>query len=107
MIRVYVAGPYSSDPAGNTARAIAVANDLLDRGFAPFVPHLTMYLDAARPRAYVVWLAFDLVWLACCDVMFRMPGDSPGADGEVAEARDRGMPVVESVEALEAWREGR
>ncbi len=58
--RVYVAGPYSTgDPVMNTARAIDVGTTLLRRGYAPFVPHLTMFWHFAHPQPYETWLDYD------------------------------------------------
>jgi nucleoside 2-deoxyribosyltransferase len=93
-IKVFISGPYSIAPQANTEQAIAWMNLLLDAGFVPFCPHLSHYPDIAQPRGYEAWLAYDLVWLESCDVLLRLPGESPGADREVAYARQHGIPVV-------------
>lgn len=93
--RVYVAGPYSGgDVAQNVARAMDIADDLLRGGFAPFCPHLSHFLHLHHPHDYETWMALDMAWLAACDVLVRIPGESPGADREVAEAEAIGIPVV-------------
>lgn len=102
--RVYVSAPYSADPEACTAEAIRVGTDLLDMGFAPFVPHLVHYwetLHASRP--YECWMRLDLAWVEAADVVLRLPGESPGADREVEHARAHGVPVVTSVEQLTEW----
>lgn len=102
-IRVYVAGPYTKpDPCANTHAAIQVGSELLDLGYAPFLPHLSHLWHTVKPRPYQDWLALDFEWLPACDVVFRMPGDSSGADQEVALAKKLGIPVVHSVDELKA-----
>jgi uncharacterized protein DUF4406 len=101
MKRVYVAGPYSSgDVAANVRSAYEAANRLVDGGLAAFVPHHTHFWHLIFPRPYEEWLTLDLAFLPCCDAVLRLPGESPGADGEVREARKLGIPVFEDVDEL-------
>ena len=102
MIVCYIAGPLegSGRPLHNMARAAVVAADLMDRGFVPLVPHASLVLDMIAPRPREMWLACDLVLLSRCDVLYRMPGHSPGADEECARAFALGIPVVYSVASL-------
>lgn len=98
-LKVYVAGPYTKpDPEANTRAAITVGNELLDLGFAPFVPHLTHFWHLQHFRPYEEWLDLDNQWLDCCDIVLRMPGESSGADKEVARAVSLGIPVVHSID---------
>ena len=98
---MYVAAPYTANPERCTAEAIAAGNALLDAGHAPFVPHLAHYWETIHgARHYEDWMRIDLAWLAVADVVLRLPGESSGADQEVAEARRLGIPVVDSIEAL-------
>ena len=40
-IKVYIAAPYTKpDPCENINRVIAAANELVNLGFIPFIPHL-------------------------------------------------------------------
>lgn len=89
----YLAGPYSSDPERNTARAIEALHHLLDAGVPAICPHLSHLAETHRARDYEDWMALDLRLLERCDVLVRLPGDSAGADREVAHARHRGIPV--------------
>jgi len=101
MIRVFVSGPYTSDPEGNTEKALALATELLDLGFVPFVPHLSHYWNKLYSRDYETWLELDFAWIDACDFLYRMPGDSPGGDREVIYARELvGKPVVCSMPEL-------
>lgn len=104
-LRVYVAGPYNGNGSiearsRNTERAIDEATKLLDTGHSLYVPHLAHFWDLRHQRSPSVWLALDLSWLAQCEAMIRLPGDSPGADEEERFARSIGIPVYESVEAF-------
>jgi nucleoside 2-deoxyribosyltransferase len=99
---VYIAGPLGSRPAwpANIQRAIDAAQLVINAGHAPVVPHLLTHLDLDIERTYETWMRLDLATLAKCDAVLRIPGDSPGADREVAEAQRLGIPVVHSVADL-------
>lgn len=99
--RVFIAGPYSAgDVEANVARAADAAAALLDRGLAPFCPHLYHHVHARHPRDYDVWMAADAAFLVVCDAVLRLPGESPGAEIEVSRARSLGIPVASSVEVV-------
>lgn len=101
--KVYVAGPYTKgDVAVNVRNAIRAANDLADLGFAPFVPHFTHFWHMLHPRPYEFWLELDNQFLPHCDAVLRLPGESGGADKEVALARTLGLPVFHDIGALDA-----
>jgi hypothetical protein len=107
MRRIYIAGPYTNgDVAINVRRAILAANDLADRGFAPFVPHLTHFWHLLIPRPYQFWLDLDMQFLSCCEALLRLSGVSLGADTEVAEAQQQGMPVFWDIDALDLYFKG-
>lgn len=108
MTRVYLAGPYTrGDVGANVHKAIRVADELFEAGYAPYVPHLTHFWHLQRPHGYEDWLRLDLEWVAACDVLLRLPGKSDGADREAALAKSLGKPVLHSVEAVLRWREAR
>lgn len=94
--KVYVAGPYTKgDVAVNVRTAILVGNDLMSFGYVPFIPHLTHFWHLLYPRQYEFWLAYDNCWLPFCDFVCRIPGESAGADKEVALAQQLGIVVQE------------
>jgi hypothetical protein len=90
---IYIAGPYSSDPVGNTRRAIEAGERCWDMGGAPIVPHLSMLWDLLEPSPHSTWMERDLQVIARCDAAIRLAGESPGADREVAYARELVIPV--------------
>lgn len=93
--RVYVAGPYNSDPESNTEVAIAVGQMLLDAGYAPFVPHLSHFWHLRYENDHATWMALDLPWVAQADLVVRIPGASAGADEEIALAHALKIPIVD------------
>lgn len=98
MKKVYIAGPYTKgDVAVNVRNAFEAADTLATAGFAPFVPHATHFWHMLFPRPYAYWIALDLEFLPACDLLLRLPGESAGADGEVAEAKRLGIPVYHSL----------
>lgn len=100
MKRIFISGPYSSDPAVNVPLAIDAMHALMDAGFAPMCPHLTHFAHLQRERPYREWMALDAAWLRVSEAVVRLPGMSPGADEECALARSLGIPVFGSAEEI-------
>jgi len=101
---VYIAGPYTHpDPVENTHKAIYMADTLRELGFIPFCPHTTLLWHMVCPHEPDYWYKYDLDWLAQCDVLLRLPGESWGADEEMKFAIAHDIPVVRSVDELVAW----
>lgn len=101
--RVYVSGPYTSNPKANTHHTIQEAQRLLQAGYAPMVPHLTHYwgeVVGQEVNPYEAWLELDLAWVPMADAVVRLPGKSEGSDRETALAKDWGIPVYASVDEL-------
>ena len=100
-VRVYVAGPYTQgDVAVNVRAAMAAGSELMDHGYAPYVPHFTHFQHMLFPRPYEDWIEQDNQFLPCCDALLRLPGDSKGADVEVWFAYSLKIPVFHTVDAL-------
>lgn len=91
-LRVYVAGPISSDVFEGVQRGSAAGRRLFLDGLAPFVPHFDAYwwLPEGNWNAY---LEYDLEYIATTEAVYRLEGDSKGADLEVAKAEELGIPV--------------
>lgn len=105
--RIYVAGPISrGDLAHNIQQAREAGDRLLKAGFAPFVPHLSVFWSGNTPEVLPAgttaedWYAVDLPWVAASDAVLRLPGESVGADKEVALAIELGIPVYYNLDAL-------
>jgi hypothetical protein len=101
MKRIYLASPYSKgDHKENVRRQMRAAHNLMDLGYAPYVPLLSHYLHLFNPRPYEDWIKFDNSWVLVCDAVLRLPGESLGADSEVKLARENGIPVYFSFKEL-------
>ena len=93
-MRIYIAGPYTKgDQMQNVRTAIDAAEALVVKGHTPFIPHLSAFWHLVAPHPVEFWYAYDLEWLAVCDAVLRLPGDSVGADAEVEVALRTSKPV--------------
>lgn len=91
-LRVYVAGPISSDVFDGVWRGFAAGKRMFQDGLAPFIPHADAFwfLGETYWNAY---LEYDLEYVAVCDAVFRLDGESKGADLECDVAASLGIPV--------------
>jgi hypothetical protein len=117
---ILIAGPYRSgtgdDPillAANLARLEQAAWPLFRAGHLPMIGEWVALpvLRSAGARGLDDPLAGQVMYptaqrlLAHCDAVLRLPGESTGADQDVAIARERGLPVyyrLEDVPGCEA-----
>ncbi len=53
-----------------------------------------------RGTTHEDWLGMDLPWVAVSNALLRLPGESTGADREVAHAKLHGIPVFHDADAL-------
>lgn len=101
MIKVYIASPYTKgDVAVNVKVQLDMADQLMNYGFAPFVPLYSHFQHMAHPRNHRDWMDLDLEWLAMCNCVLRLPGKSAGADEEVALALKLNIPIYYSLGEL-------
>jgi hypothetical protein len=89
---VYVAGPYTT-PDALTASGLALA----------FVPHVTFLQHLVTPHDVDHWYALDYAFLAKCDALLRIPGDSTGADKEARLAYELEIPVFYDPDKVLEW----
>ncbi|MFK4120930.1 DUF4406 domain-containing protein [Streptomyces longwoodensis] len=111
---VLIAGPYRSgtggDPdamAANLARLEAAAWPVFTAGHLPVIGEwLALPVLRSAGAAPTDPLADEVLYptadrlLAHCDAVLRLPGESAGADQDVATARRRGLPVYHHVDEL-------
>ena len=105
---ILIAGPYRSgtddDPARmavNLARLEEAAWPIFERGHVPMIGEWVALpvLSSAGADGPLHPLAEQVMYptaerlLAHCDAVLRLPGESRGADQDVAIARSRGLPV--------------
>lgn len=98
-MRVYIAGPYTQGRVEDNVRnAVMAAEMLLNAGHHPYVPHLNHLWHLITPHTYETWLELDMVYLAQCEALVRIKGESPGADREIVFARTHNIPIFYGVE---------
>jgi hypothetical protein len=115
---ILIAGPYRSgtgdDPsllARNLARLEAAAWPIFRAGHIPMIgewvalPVLRGAGDERLdgPLAQQVMYPTAERLLEHCDAVLRLPGESTGADRDVAIARERGLPVFTRVEDIPGY----
>jgi hypothetical protein len=112
---ILIAGPYRSgtgdDPArmaANLERLEAAAWPIFEAGHVPMIGEwvaLPVLRSAGEPSptepfAEQVMYPTAERLLQHCDAVLRLPGESTGADQDVAIAHERGLPVYYSVDEI-------
>jgi hypothetical protein len=98
--RIYIAAPYTKgNIAVNVRAAINAWHELWVSGYAPFCPHLCHFLELQKALDYTAWLEYDFIWVRQCHALIRLPGESEGADQEVALASNLGKPIFYTLES--------
>jgi hypothetical protein len=83
--------------------AVKAGSQLILAGLFPFIPHLFGLIPDGEPVGYEGMMIYDLAWLERCDALLRIPGYSPGADREVARARELGLPIFFTTSEVLQW----
>ena len=103
-LRVYIAGPITlGDRTLNLRAAILAGDAVFKAGHLPYIPHLNDIWHLVCPHPAEEWYKMDEPWLALCEVVVRLPGESVGADRECFLARRLGIPVVSLEHFLERF----
>ena len=116
---ILIAGPYRSgtgdDPtrmANNLARLEQAAWPIFEAGHIPMIGEwvalpVLRSAGAAGPldplAEHVMYPTAERL-LEHCDAVLRLPGESTGADQDVAIARRRGIPVYHQIEEIPGYR---
>ena len=111
---VYLSGPYSSDPCAATNRMCQVWrrwHNRIGERVLIVCPHWSHLQQTVSPMPYEAWIKYDLNVIRVLarsgpGVVFRVPGESSGADREVALARELGVDVVVGEGELRQWIDG-
>jgi hypothetical protein len=108
--KVYIASPYwNHDPTvrmKNVYRQIETSLILIRAGLVPYWPLGAHYLSMinnisdAGPIPETMWLELSREWIGTCDILLRLDGESNGADIEVQDARELGIPIYFDLEFL-------
>lgn len=112
-LMILITGPYASGTAGDPAlmrqnldRLEQAAWPLFRAGHIPMIGEWVALpvLSSAGATGPTDPLAADVMYpvahrlLQHCDAVLRLPGESRGADQDVAIARERGLPVYTALE---------
>ncbi len=98
-MKIYIASPYTKgDVAVNVRTSILAAEQVRAKGHLPFAPLLSHFWHCMSPYEYEYWIAMDLEWALACDAILRLPGESSGADGEVALCKYWGKTIYYSID---------
>lgn len=93
---VFVSGPLNSSGSvdDNIRNACLVGHYLIERGFVPYVPHLSFFWNMMHKRDEGYWMEHDKRVILHCVAVLRLPGESRGADEEVEFAGQNGIKVM-------------
>ncbi len=112
---ILIAGPYLSGTGGDPAKIAAnrerleqQALPIWQRGHLPMVGEWValpiIHAAGGRDPGDAVFTAYQYPvaqrLLERCDAVLRLPGESRGADLDVARARERGLPIYTRIEDI-------
>ena len=100
-----MSGPITGgDQFHNVQLGIDAFNDLMNAGILAYCPHFTVFAQMTVPRRHGDWMRYDLdVILPRCSAVFRIPGNSVGADMEEQRANELGIPVFKTMGGVLKW----
>lgn len=114
MIRVYIAGSYSSNSTlgtlNNMRVGMKVGLDVLLAGYAPFVPwfdyHFQLMLKEGQNLTVENYYNYSIAWLEVSDIVLVLPNshNSKGTQNEIKKAKKLSIPVVYSIDELNQYR---
>lgn len=109
---IYVAGELTGDGTPNDKieqvmehnreKVLGVAENLLSKGYVPFVPHLAIEWEKMFSHDPKVWLQYDIMILKRMDALL-VTSESSGVEQEIDFCREHGIPVLYSVDELERY----
>ena len=89
---IYISGPIMiGDQFTNLSNAIAAGEMIASTGHDVVIPHLNCIWHLIFPHEYEFWMEQDLALLARCDAIFRIEGESAGAECEIEFAEEHGI----------------
>ena len=97
-MRIYIIGRYSAnhprEVLKNVNRAIDIGIELIKKGHAVFIPHLSHYIHLRPycPFEYEEYLRNDIEWLKVSDPVFFI-NQSKGANRELEIAKSLGLRI--------------
>lgn len=100
-MRIFLAGPYGDhNPeeviAENVRKADEYARFLMSQGHQVYCPHkMSWHWQKDKRLTRPQFLELDFSFLEhWAEAIIRLPGESPGADGEMRKARELGLKEI-------------
>jgi len=109
---IYIAGPYSQPNPVVNAREACLMYDRIRNSAPPALvicPHWSMTQEMVKPKPHEYWMEHDLRLIRTLyaselpGCIFRIGGDSEGADMETELAGDLGIPVYRNFATMMLW----
>jgi len=98
---IYIASPITiGDPATIKGKVADIIQFIYKAGHLAYPPMYMEPWEIKYPIAYEDVLEYDLKWLEKCDILYRVEGESKGADIEMAHARKLNIPIVKDIKQL-------
>jgi Domain of unknown function (DUF4406) len=101
--RIFISSAYTNgNLEENVLRQIKAFHYLRDRGWAPYAPLLSHYLELYQPRPYEDWMDLCFTYLDCCIALVRVDlhVSSSGGDREAEYAREHGIEVFHELRSV-------
>ena len=98
---VYVAHPITiGGPDKNMRKMIDACQEVWKLGHYAYGAFGNLIWEVVYPKNEKEYLDHDIAWLKKCDIVWRIPGESKGADYEVKIAKELGIKVVYNLTQL-------
>ena len=97
---VFISGPISSNALSCVRESVPVYKAFMDQGAVPVGLQFGIIAEMVDPFTYEEWMDYAFGLIDHCSALVRLPGESSGADREVAYAEALGIPVHYAPEEL-------
>jgi len=103
-MKIFISSPYTKGDVNRNVRVQMDAfNALIGLGFTPMAPLHLHFQDLIHPLKYEQCITWCLDWIEACDLLLRFPGESSGADREMAHAHKLKVPIIANRYELSVW----
>jgi hypothetical protein len=101
---VYIDSPVT-DPVASTHSATVMAEALVQQGFTPLVPGMTILLQFIAPHDQEFWDDYRGALMRRCDAVLRLPHPGRKSNAVADRASQAGIPVFDNIDDLRGWGE--
>ena len=109
---LYVSGPISNGGSLNIWQqkehvrfSTEISFELIRRGYSVYCPHWSLLAEELihDKLPHNKWIENDLPWVAKSDAVYRLPGESVGAELECGMARTCEIPIFRDFIAMDGY----